>query len=62
MVFFNLHRGFSKEFDPCIDQIVNATLAIHRLVQNHLLPVPHKSHYIFNLRDFSRVIQVNIII
>lgn len=52
-------RGFSKEFDPCIDQIVDATLAIHRLVQKSLLPLPHKAHYIFNLRDFSRIVQVS---
>lgn len=56
--FFFFDRGFSKEFDPCIDQIVDATLAIHRLVQTNLLPVPEKSHYIFNLRDFSKIIQV----
>ncbi|CAH2067322.1 unnamed protein product, partial [Iphiclides podalirius] len=49
-------RGFSKEFDPCIDEIVAGTLEVYKQCRLNLLPTPSKSHYTFNLRDFSKVI------
>lgn len=37
--------------------VVEATLAVYSKVSTSLLPTPTKSHYMFNLRDISRVMQ-----
>lgn len=38
--------------------VVDATLDVYKTVMASLLPTPTRSHYTFNLRDISRVMQV----
>ena len=37
--------------------LVDSTIDIYRTIQRELLPTPTKSHYLFNLRDLSKVFQ-----
>lgn len=48
---------FPLEVRSLADAIVDATLDTYRASMKSLLPTPQKSHYTFNLRDFSRIIQ-----
>ncbi|XP_013383060.1 dynein heavy chain 7, axonemal-like [Lingula anatina] len=50
-------KGFSKQFNACVDMVVSGTMDVYKKSLEMLLPTPAKSHYLFNLRDFSRVVQ-----
>ena len=37
--------------------MVQATMGVYKDTMQSFLPTPTKSHYVFNLRDFARVIR-----
>ncbi|XP_022919154.2 dynein axonemal heavy chain 7 [Onthophagus taurus] len=49
-------NGFPSDVILQAQQIVNATLDFYQFAMRTLRPTPAKSHYVFNLRDFSRVV------
>ncbi|CAH0561300.1 unnamed protein product [Brassicogethes aeneus] len=51
------NNGFPSEIISIIKTVVNASLEIYNAATANLRPTPSKSHYVFNLRDFSRLIQ-----
>lgn len=50
--------GFSPNVTKLAKPLVAASLEVYETIQKQLLPTPTKSHYTFNLRDVSKVIQV----
>jgi dynein heavy chain len=50
-------KPFSSEINSVCDAIIHSTIEIYERMCKELLPTPTKSHYTFNLRDLSKVIQ-----
>ncbi|XP_043489632.1 dynein axonemal heavy chain 10 [Polistes fuscatus] len=58
-IYKSILRGhleiFSEEVQSTVDNIVHITLELYQIVLTELLPTPSKFHYIFNMRDLSRI-------
>lgn len=54
---WHFSRGFENVFPRMGKIMVSSTMDVYKSAIEQFLPTPSKSHYIFNLRDFSRVIQ-----
>lgn len=48
-------QDFEEEVKPIGDIMTQATIEIYQAIVTKFLPTPTKIHYLFNLRDISRV-------
>ncbi|KAF3425259.1 hypothetical protein E2986_13407 [Frieseomelitta varia] len=46
---------FSEEVQAIAETLVQVTLSLYQKVTAELLPTPNKFHYVFNMRDLSRI-------
>jgi hypothetical protein len=51
--------GFPGDIQSLAPSLIAATLEVYSAATKQLLPTPAKSHYLFNLRDFARIVQVS---
>jgi dynein heavy chain, axonemal len=48
---------FSDSIKEIGQKLTSSTLSLYEIITKHLLPTPSKFHYIFNVRDISRVFE-----
>lgn len=49
-------QDFDEDVKPLGDIMTQATIEIYNYISTRMLPTPTKIHYLFNLRDISKVI------
>ncbi|XP_006149290.1 dynein heavy chain 10, axonemal [Tupaia chinensis] len=59
LIYYSILKGHTSTFHESImavsDKLTSCTLALYKIIVQDLPPTPSKFHYIFNLRDLSRV-------
>lgn len=56
-VHFRRQSNIAEELHESIDAIVQASIYVYKRARQHLLPIPAKCFYLFNLRDLTRLVQ-----
>jgi dynein heavy chain len=54
---FFANKGFAEGVQLATQPLVQGTVQLYNSIRVELLPTPAKSHYTFNLRDLSKVVQ-----
>mmetsp|Transcript_42218 Transcript_42218/g.49058 ORF Transcript_42218/g.49058 Transcript_42218/m.49058 type:complete len:715 (+) Transcript_42218:8498-10642(+) len=50
-------QGFEEEVKNLVEPMATATINLFSTISEKFLPTPAKSHYVFNMRDISKVFQ-----
>ena len=56
-IFNGFLQDFPRDFHDMVKPVVSSSVEVYRRMSEELLPTPAKSHYTFNLRDLSKVMQ-----
>ncbi|CAH0394939.1 unnamed protein product [Bemisia tabaci] len=52
----NHTRDFGKDIQTIVPDVIKATSEMFQILRTEAPPIPHKFHYAFSLRDFSKVV------